>query len=112
LAGAAMIYPANPLPFIASDAAVGFWSLFSYRKRTSLRGNERKCQKHHNRAFNNKTKLNTLSFEGQKKQKPFFSLRQLAHTHHTQKPKALGLRFTKGKTMPFPNAQCPLSPFV
>jgi hypothetical protein len=24
LAGAAMIYPANPLPFIASDAAVAF----------------------------------------------------------------------------------------
>ncbi|WP_291403738.1 hypothetical protein [Daejeonella sp.] len=22
------------------------------------------------------------------------------HTHHTQKPKVLGLRFTKGKTMP------------
>jgi hypothetical protein len=56
---------------------------------------------------NNKTKLNTLSFEGQKKQKPIFSLRQLAHTHHTQKPKALGLRFTKGKTMPLPKRSRP-----
>ena len=45
LAGAAVTTPALAEPFIASDAAVGFWSLFSYRKRTSPRGNERKSQK-------------------------------------------------------------------
>jgi hypothetical protein len=41
LAGAAATTLAFAEPFIASDAAVGFWSLFSYRKRTSPRGDER-----------------------------------------------------------------------
>ena len=41
LAGAAMSTLALAEPFIASDAAVVFWLLFSYRKRTSPRGNER-----------------------------------------------------------------------
>ena len=39
--------------------------------------------------------LNSFSFEGQKKQKPFFPLRQPAQTNRTQKPKVHGLRFTE-----------------
>ncbi len=39
--------------------------------------------------------LNSFSFEGQKKQKPFFPLRQPAQSNRTQKPKAHGLRFTE-----------------
>jgi hypothetical protein len=44
---------------------------------------------------NHQYTLNSLSFEGQKKQKPFFPLRQPAQTNRTQKPKAHGLRFTE-----------------
>jgi hypothetical protein len=56
--------------------------------------------------------MNLFLLKAKRNKSPFFPPRQPAHTHHTQKPKALGLRFTKGKTMPLPNSQGPLSPFV
>ena len=54
---------ANPLPFIASGAAVVFWSFSTIGKGLGPRGYER---------ANNQYTLNSLSFEGQKKQKPIF----------------------------------------
>ena len=63
LAGAARTQLANPLPFTASGAAVAFWFFSATGKELGPRGYER---------ANNQYTLNSLSFEGQKKQKPIF----------------------------------------
>ena len=63
LTGAARTQLANSLPFIASGAAVAFWFFSATGKELGPRGYER---------ANNQYTLNSLSFEGQKKQKPIF----------------------------------------
>ncbi|WP_395627477.1 hypothetical protein, partial [Daejeonella sp.] len=60
LAGAARTTLANPQPFTALDAAVAFWFFSATGKELGLRGYERE---------NHQYTLNSLSFEGQKKQK-------------------------------------------
>jgi hypothetical protein len=77
--------------------------LFSYWKRKVPRGYERKCQKHLYRAVNNKPKLNTLSFEGQKKQKPIFSTKAAgSYPPHTKAKSARAAFYGRVK-------QCPLA---
>jgi hypothetical protein len=48
------------------------------------------------RAINNKTKLNTLSFEGQKKQKPIFSTKAAGSYPPHTKAKSARAAFYEG----------------
>ena len=84
LAGAAMTSPAFVLTFIASDAAVVFWSFSTIGKGLGPRGYER---------ANNQYTLNSLSFEGQKKQKPFFPSKAAGAIQPHTKTKSTGAAF-------------------